>query len=207
VAIKSGWNFAGIQFGIPSKSILVRNATSGCRGGFTIGSEIGGGVENITFRDSHSTGQCGFRISSELGRGGYVRDVRYENIELSWDDVTPPPQSNLGTNPHAPFLFLVNQEYRPDNPNKTLSYFSNILFVNITAKAKGATQMGDITCRAASPCHEINIDALHLSGFGHSSLSCKNAFGIMRGMSGGTCTACIKPEHSQLAVHGELVGY
>ena len=83
VAVKSGWNWAGIQFGMPSKNILVRNATSGCRGGFTIGSEMSGGVENVTFIDSVSTGQCGMRVSSELGRGGYVRDVRFENIQFS----------------------------------------------------------------------------------------------------------------------------
>lgn len=29
VAIKSGWNWAGIQFGMPSKNILVQNVTSG----------------------------------------------------------------------------------------------------------------------------------------------------------------------------------
>ena len=45
VAIKSGWNGAGIAFGRPSRNILVRNATSGCRGGFTIGSEMSGGVQ------------------------------------------------------------------------------------------------------------------------------------------------------------------
>jgi len=155
---------------------------------------MSGGVENITFRDSYSTGQCGFRISSELGRGGYVRDVRYENIELSWEDVPPPPRGEgmFGTNPHQPFLFLINQDYRPDNPNKTLSYFSNISFVNITATAKGATQMGDITCLKSSPCHGINVDGLRLSGFGSSTLSCQNAFGSVRGVSGGP--VCIAPE-------------
>ena len=63
---------AGIAFGKPSKNIVVRNATSGCRGGFTIGSEMSGGVENVTFIDCRSTGQLGMRISSELGRGGSV---------------------------------------------------------------------------------------------------------------------------------------
>jgi hypothetical protein len=335
VAIKSGWNWAGIQFGMPSKNILVRNATSGCRGGFTIGSEMSGGVENVTFLDSFSTGQCGFRISSELGRGGYVRNVRFENIHLSWKHPPPPPTgptpvpskptpaptpapgpapqpnsswyveaqagacyganesrrfhlygktSSFGecqracgasplcqiyewsqkssacwwrldgvwkpvlhqgprwsgclvasvkgcgpadpadgiadptaasarvpissshlpprkrqekqwsskTNPHAPFLFLVDQGYRPDNPNKTLPVFSNISFVNITAEGAATTQMGDFFCLTDSPCHGFNIDGLRLSGFDKSPLTCHNVFGKTTRVTGGS--VCIAPE-------------
>ena len=46
IAIKSGWNYAGIEFAMPSRNIFVRNATSGCRGGFTIGSEMSGGASD-----------------------------------------------------------------------------------------------------------------------------------------------------------------
>jgi hypothetical protein len=47
---------------------------------------MSGGVENITFIDSFSTGQSGIRISTELGRGGYVRNVRFENIRFTQFD-------------------------------------------------------------------------------------------------------------------------
>jgi hypothetical protein len=44
---------------------------------------MSGGVENVTFVDSFSTGQSGIRISTELGRGGYVRNVRFKNIHFT----------------------------------------------------------------------------------------------------------------------------
>ena len=48
VAVKSGWNFAGQRFNMSSRNITVRNAVSGCRGGFTIGSEMSGGVSDVS---------------------------------------------------------------------------------------------------------------------------------------------------------------
>jgi hypothetical protein len=67
VAVKSGWNWAGQHVNISSRNITVRNARSGCRGGFTIGSEMSGGVTDVLFEDCASTGESGIRISSELG--------------------------------------------------------------------------------------------------------------------------------------------
>jgi polygalacturonase len=55
--------------GKPTVNVTARRVYSGCRGGFTIGSEMSGGVQNVTFEDSVSTGESGIRISSELGRG------------------------------------------------------------------------------------------------------------------------------------------
>ena len=72
---------------MPSTNITVRRAYSGCRGGFTIGSEMSGGVSNVSFVDSVSTGESGIRISSELGRGGYVRDILFKNLSFSWDKI------------------------------------------------------------------------------------------------------------------------
>jgi polygalacturonase len=202
VAVKSGWNWAGIQFGMPSKNIYIRNATSGCRGGFTIGSEMSGGVENVTFVDSFSTGQCGMRISSQLGRGGYVRNVRFKNIvftNFSWPEAKELEHNSDAdrgsgappTNPHSPFLFHINQKYRPDNPNKTLSFFSNFSFVNLTAVGQEGTQLGDFICLDDSPCKEINVEGLKLSGFQKSPMQCQDVFGSVAGVSGGN--VCIKP--------------
>ena len=80
------------------------------------------------------------------------------------------------TNPHAPFLFLVDQNYHPDNRNKTLPHFANISFVNITADAQASTQLGDIDCLAQAPCTGISVSGLHLSGFSQH-MTCENVFG------------------------------
>ena len=179
IAVKSGWNWAGIQFGMPSKNIVARNVTSACRGGFTIGSEMSGGVENVTFKDSVSTGQSGIRISSELGRGGYVKDVTFENIKFTWKEMAA-----------KSFLFHVSQGYKSDNPNKTTSEFLNFLFKNLTAA--GPVPVGDFTCLPQSPCHNITIDGLDLSGMKGSAMTCADAFGSAKGVTGGS--SCINPE-------------
>ena len=55
IAVKSGWNYAGYTFNMSSENITARNCSSNGRGGYTIGSEMSGGVRNITFEDSSST--------------------------------------------------------------------------------------------------------------------------------------------------------
>lgn len=168
IAVKSGWNWFGIHFGMPSKNITVQRAYSGCRGGFTIGSEMSGGVENVTFIDSVSTGESGIRISSELGRGGYVRNILFKNLTFSWKILEK-----------KTFLFHVNQDYNPDNPNKTLSYFSNISFDDIiVTSAPKYLSVGDVTCLDQTPCYNIsfnNVQLLNVSS--PRSLSCKNVHG------------------------------
>jgi polygalacturonase len=183
VAIKSGWNWAGIQYGMPSTNITVRRAFSGCRGGFTIGSEMSGGVSNISFLDSVSTGESGIRISSELGRGGYVRDVLFKNLSFSWNKIEG-----------KTFLFHVAQDYKPDNPNKTLSFFDNIRFENITVtSAPNGLPIGDITCLHQTPCHNISLEAIHLAPGKVSSpkaLSCKNVHGSQTDVDSAIPASC-----------------
>jgi polygalacturonase len=82
VCIKSGLNGFGLNLGIPTENVLVRNITcpKGGRGGFAIGSEMSGGMRNITFRDSVLHGERGIDIKPSVGRGGYIQDLTFENI-------------------------------------------------------------------------------------------------------------------------------
>ncbi|KAH8084427.1 DUF4496-containing protein [Aureococcus anophagefferens] len=54
VCMKSGLDGFGINLAIPTEDVLVRNITcdDAGRGGFAVGSEMSGGVRNVTFRDS-----------------------------------------------------------------------------------------------------------------------------------------------------------
>jgi polygalacturonase len=54
ICIKSGLNGFGLNLAIPTENVLIRNITCppGGRGGFAIGSEMSGGLRNITYRDS-----------------------------------------------------------------------------------------------------------------------------------------------------------
>lgn len=83
IAIKSGWDQYGIAYGRPSKNILIRNLVvqSMVSAGISIGSEMSGGVSNVTIENILiRKSRRGVRIKTAAGRGAYVRDIKYKNI-------------------------------------------------------------------------------------------------------------------------------
>ncbi|XP_047972676.1 probable polygalacturonase [Salvia hispanica] len=88
VAIKSGWDQYGISYGRPSTNILIRNLVirSMVSAGVSIGSEMSGGVSNITIENIHVwNSRRAVRIKTAPGRGGYIRNITYRN--LTFDNV------------------------------------------------------------------------------------------------------------------------
>ncbi|KAL0410395.1 UNVERIFIED_CONTAM: putative polygalacturonase [Sesamum latifolium] len=83
IAIKSGWDQYGITYGKPSENILIRNliVRSNVSAGISIGSEMSGGVSNVTIENIHIwNSRRAVRIKTAAGRGGYVRDITYRNL-------------------------------------------------------------------------------------------------------------------------------
>ncbi|KAH6828556.1 Pectin lyase-like superfamily protein [Perilla frutescens var. hirtella] len=83
IAIKSGWDQYGVAYGRPSKNILIRNLVvrSNVSAGISIGSEMSGGVSNVTIENIHIwKSRRAVRIKTAPGRGGYVRDITYRNL-------------------------------------------------------------------------------------------------------------------------------
>lgn len=83
IAIKSGWDQYGIEYGRPSKNILIRNLVirSNVSAGVSIGSEMSGGVSNVTVENVFIwNSRRAVRIKTAPGRGGYVRDITYRNL-------------------------------------------------------------------------------------------------------------------------------
>ena len=87
ICIKSGKDAAGRRIGVATEDVLV----SGCtvyhaHGGFTIGSEMSGGVRNMRVENCTFIGtDVGLRFKSTRGRGGvvekiYISGIRMENI-------------------------------------------------------------------------------------------------------------------------------
>lgn len=85
IAINSGLNEDGWRVGIPCENVEVRNCVmNGGHGGVVIGSAISGGVDNIYIHDCKISGTMqGVRIKSMRGRGGYIHNVKFENIEVN----------------------------------------------------------------------------------------------------------------------------
>ncbi len=91
ICIKSGKDKDGRVRGIPTKNIIV----SGCtvfrgHGGFVVGSEMSGGVQNVLVENSNfiST-DVGLRFKSRRGRGGVVENIYIKDVAMS-DIATEP---------------------------------------------------------------------------------------------------------------------
>ncbi|HEX3797093.1 MAG TPA: glycoside hydrolase family 28 protein [Verrucomicrobiae bacterium] len=84
IAIKSGRDADGRRVGRPAEDYTISNCTmADGHGGLVIGSEMSGGVKNITIANCIFDGtDRGIRITSARGRGGVVEDVRINNIVM-----------------------------------------------------------------------------------------------------------------------------
>uniref|UniRef100_A0A1J3FQR3 Putative polygalacturonase n=1 Tax=Noccaea caerulescens TaxID=107243 RepID=A0A1J3FQR3_NOCCA len=85
IAIKSGWDQFGIAYGRPSRNILIRNliVRSVISAGVSIGSEMSGGISNVTIENLLIwNSRRGIRIKTAQGRGGYIRNITYRNLTL-----------------------------------------------------------------------------------------------------------------------------
>lgn len=84
ICIKSGKDADGRRHGIPAKNIIVQRCTVyHGHGGFVVGSEMSGGVENVTVRDCNFLGtDVGLRFKSRRGRGGIVKGIVIEDIMM-----------------------------------------------------------------------------------------------------------------------------
>ncbi|MGM9737070.1 MAG: glycoside hydrolase family 28 protein, partial [Candidatus Cryptobacteroides sp.] len=85
ICIKSGKDEDGRRRGIPTRGLIV----DGCtvyhgHGGFVVGSEMSGGVENVKVSNCRFLGtDVGLRFKSKRGRGGVVRNIWIDNIYMT----------------------------------------------------------------------------------------------------------------------------
>lgn len=84
IAINSGMNEDGWRVHRTCENIEIRNCTmNGGHGAVVIGSAMSGGVENVYAYDCKINGTMqGIRLKSMRGRGGYVKNVKFENMEI-----------------------------------------------------------------------------------------------------------------------------
>jgi polygalacturonase len=84
ICIKSGKDAAGRRIGVPTEDVLVEGCTVyHAHGGFTIGSEMSGGVCNMWVTNCTFIGtDVGLRFKSTRGRGGVVEKIYISNIRM-----------------------------------------------------------------------------------------------------------------------------
>lgn len=84
ICLKSGKDEDGRRRGMPTENVIVKD----CRvfhghGGFVVGSEMSGGVNNVIVSDCQFMGtDVGLRFKSTRGRGGVVENIFIDNINM-----------------------------------------------------------------------------------------------------------------------------
>jgi polygalacturonase len=84
ICIKSGKDEDGRKRGIPTENLIVDNCkVFNGHGGFVVGSEMSGGVKNISVKNCIFLGtDVGLRFKSTRGRGGIVENIYIEKISM-----------------------------------------------------------------------------------------------------------------------------
>jgi polygalacturonase len=84
ICMKAGAGQAALKNG-PCKDILIEyNTVYHAHGGFVIGSEFSGGMENITVRHNTFSGtDTGLRFKSAPERGGLTKNIRISDIVMN----------------------------------------------------------------------------------------------------------------------------
>jgi polygalacturonase len=136
ITLKSGKDELGRKTGRPNENITITNCTMlKGHGGVVIGSEMSGGVRNVSITNCVFQGtDKGLRIKSQRGRGGIVEGVVMSNVVMQ----------------DVPEAFTITMFYAgADKPeeiypvNEGTPRFRNILINNITAR--GSKSAGQIT--------------------------------------------------------------
>jgi len=149
ITIKSGRDADGRRVGRPAENYTITNCTMAHgHGGVVIGSEMSGGVKNITIANCVFDGtDRGIRIKSARGRGGVIEDVRVSNVVMRQ------------IRREAVVLTTFYEKSDPEPASERTPVFRNIRFCGITGDAKVA---GELTGLAEKPLQGISFTDVQL---------------------------------------------
>lgn len=151
ICIKSGRDEEGRKRGMPTENFIIDNCVVyHGHGGFTVGSEMSGGVRNLLVTNCTFLGtDIGLRFKSTRGRGGVVEDIFISDINM----INIPTQAidfNLfygGTSPIPDADEVAREEVVKNAPAKPVADVTTPVFRNITMK--------NITCNGAEEAVRI----------------------------------------------------
>mmetsp|Transcript_26651 Transcript_26651/g.66972 ORF Transcript_26651/g.66972 Transcript_26651/m.66972 type:complete len:437 (-) Transcript_26651:8-1318(-) len=191
IAIKSGWDCFGRQFGVPTENVTISNLTviSPTSAGICIGSEMSGGVRNVVVRDcTFLNTSTPLRIKSDAHRGGYVTNIAFSNITAL--------DCNIGIE--------VNDFYGDANPlcgnDTALPRISGLAFRHIRV-ANVAQHLMDMEGLSGAAIEGVVLDDVLFSGTMPKELfKCSEVHGTSNGV---TPTPCLDLRDAVVvAAHG-----
>jgi len=162
ITIKSGRDADGRRMGRPLENCTIVNCTLLRGHGLSIGSEMSGGVKNITVANCVFDGtDRGIRIKSTRGRGGVVEDVRISNLVMR------------NIRDEALLLTTFYTKTEPEPVSERTPVFRNIHFDGITGDARIA---GELTGLAEMPIEGVTFSDIQLEA--KTGFSVRDARGI-----------------------------
>jgi len=181
LCIKSGMNAAGRRIGVPTEDVLIEDCTvyEG-HGGFTIGSEMSGGVRNVLVQNCTFIGTAlGLRFKTARGRGGLVENIHIRGIRMTGIE-----GSAIDFNF---FYFSEGQAAAPVPPvTDETPIFRNILFEDVVSRGSKAAftlrglpemPLRDITFRDVSLSAARGADLAYAEGIVFERVSIRAAEG------------------------------
>jgi len=113
VAIKSGWDNAGILYNKPVVNVTVRDSSFTTRACCVcVGSEMSGGAQDITVHNVSCVGVgSGMFVKSSPGRGGFVRNFNFTDSTFVGVNLAFGIMMTYGDDPEPPLI--VNKSALP----------------------------------------------------------------------------------------------
>jgi polygalacturonase len=162
ICLKSGKNAAGRHIGVPTEDVLVENCVVyHAHGGFTIGSEMSGGVKNVRVNNCLFIGtDIGLRFKSTRGRGGVVENIFVSNVNMT-DIPGDAINFNLYYGGKSPLDDTVNVETNLPPVTEETPSFRDIHLENVTCRgAKNAIVLQGLP---EMPLHDISLKNVSIS--------------------------------------------
>jgi polygalacturonase len=162
ITIKSGRDADGRRMGRPLENCTIVNCTLLRGHGLSIGSEMSGGVKNVTIANCVFDGtDRGIRIKSTRGRGGVVEDVRISNLVMR------------NIRDEALLLTTFYTKTEPEPVSERTPIFRNIHIDGVTGDAKIA---GELTGLGEMPVEGVTFSDIQLDT--KTGFTMKDAKGI-----------------------------
>jgi polygalacturonase len=138
ICLKSGRDAEGRRRNRPCENINIVNCTViHGHGGVTVGSEMSGGVRNVTVTNcDFRTTDVGLRFKTTRGRGGIVENVRISNVSMSAiknEAISLDMYYSVGTK--------VDRSRTPHPVSEETPRFRNIYMGNITCHGAGRAML------------------------------------------------------------------
>ena len=179
IAIKSGWDEYGYEYGVPSRNITIRDCvfSSPCCAAVCIGSEMSGGVADVRVENSHLFDSAeGLRLKSGKGRGGYIRNISMSDVTMVGMKTAFMYNCNYGGHPVG-----YNASAIPD--------VGSIYARNVTGT--GCGRVADLEGLSELPMHDISFNGVRFDG---GDYKCSQVAGTYRDMQPTPCHEIVPAE-------------